>query len=109
MQLTLLHGYPDYIGKRQAICGYGSGPKSYTQAASGGDVVSLPLYQQYADILFPALSVSGTYIVYPFPKATGARQTWALKWVTASTGAEVAGSTDLSAESVQIAGFAGMY
>ncbi len=107
MQLTLLHGYPDYIGKRQAICGYGTGPKSYVQAASGGDQVVQPRFQNYFDVLFPAMSLSGTYIVYPFPKAKGARQTWALMWVTRTTGAEVAASTDLSGETVQLGGFSG--
>jgi hypothetical protein len=109
MKLTLLHGYPDYIGKRMAICGYGTGPTSYVQLASGGDVVLAPRYQNYFDVLFPAMSKSGTYIVYPFPTAVGARATWALKWVTASTGAEVSAAVDLSAEQVQLGGFGGVY
>lgn len=109
MQVTLLHGYPDYIGKRLAICGYGTGPKSYVQLASGGDVVQFPRFQNYVDILFPAMSKSGTYIAYPFPTMVGARAVWALKWVTASTGAEVGAAVDLSAESVQIGGFGGVY
>jgi len=53
--------------------------------------------------------LSGTYIVYPYPVVVGPRQVWALKWVTISTGTEVAASTNLSAESVQLAGFAGVY
>ena len=116
MQLTLLHGYPDYIGKRWAFCGFGKGPKSYVQktgtastAEGGGDVVQIPRFQNYFDIIFPAMSLSGTYIVYPYPVASGPRQTWSLKWVTASTGAEVSAATDLSAETVQLGGFGGDY
>lgn len=109
MKLTLLHGYPDNIGLRQALVGYGSGPASYVQQASGGDVVQAPTFQFYFDILHPAMSKSGTYLVYPFPTAVGSRATWALKWVTASTGAEVSAAVDLSAEQVQLSGFGGNY
>ena len=109
MQLTLLKGYPDYVGKRQIFCGSGVGPTSYVQKASGGDPIVYPPYQNYIDVLFPAMSLSGTYIVYPYPSAVGARATWALKWVTASTGAEVSAAVDLSAEKVQLGGFGGVY
>lgn len=111
MQLTLLHGYPDSVGKRQIVCGTGKGPTSYVQvtATAGGDPITNPSFQNYLDILFPAMTVSGTYIVYPMPVAVGARATWRLKWVTASTGAEVGAATNLSAESVQLGGFAGVY
>src|SRR5271170_1598144 len=107
MQLTLLHGYPDLIGKREAWCGYGSGPASYVQVTTlgGGDPLSVPVFQEYIDIAFPAMTKSGTYIVYPVPVTTGIRPTWRLKWITASSGAEVAAATNLSTESVQIAGF----
>lgn len=109
MQLSLLRGYPDRIGKRFAFVGNGKGPSSYTQYANGGDVVSGLPFQNYIDSIAPAVSVSGTYVVYPIPKTVGARQTWALKWVTISTGTEVAASTNLSAESVQLGGFGGVY
>ena len=113
MQLTLLKGYPDYVGKRQIFCGNGAGPASYVQKTSsptgGGDIITYPPFGNYIDIIFPAMSLSGTYIVYPFQVAIGPRQTWALKWVTISTGTEVSASTNLSAESVQLAGFAGVY
>ena len=116
MILTLLHGYPDYIGKRWAFCGSGKGPKSYIQktgtattAEGGGDPIQAVRFQNYFDVVFPAMSLSGTYAVYPFPVASGARQTWALKWVTISTGTEVSAATDLSAETVQLAGFGGDY
>jgi hypothetical protein len=113
MQLTLLHGYPDYIGKRWAFCGNGTGPTSYTQKTNapvgGGDIVVQIRFNNYIDIMFPALSQSGTYIVYPYPVAVGARQAWALMWVTRTTGVEVTAATNLSAESVQLAGFGGDY
>jgi hypothetical protein len=109
MQLTLLHGYPDFVGRRQILCGYGTGPKSNVQLASGGDVVTIPTFKQVVDILFPALTLSGTYIAYPFPTATGPRKTWAIKWVTASSGAEVGAGVDLSGESIQLGGFGGVY
>lgn len=109
MKLTLLHGYPDNVGQRQIFDGYGSGPASYVQLASGGDVVSAPNFQFYFDNIFPAMSKSGTYLVYAFPTVMGARATWALKWVTASTGAEVSAAVDLSAEQVMLSGFGGNY
>jgi hypothetical protein len=111
MQLTLLHGYPDYVGKRFLLCGTGKGPASYVQVTTtgGGDPLAVPSFQRYADIWFPTLTVSGTYIVYPVPVAVGVRPTWRLKWVTASTGAEVSAATNLSAESVQLAGIGGDY
>jgi hypothetical protein len=111
MQLTRINnGYPDYIGKRQAFVGYGFGPTSYLQAASGGDTISVQRYDYYVDYFAPALTSDGTYIVYPFPAvSTAGRQTWALKWVTASTGAEVSSGTNLSGESVILGGFVGSY
>lgn len=111
MQLTLLKGYPDRVGKRFILCGNGAGPKSYVTvtAAAGGDPIAVPAFENYVDILFPAVSVSRTYIVYPIPNIVGARSTWRLKWCTASNGTEVSAATDLSAESVQIGGFGGVY
>jgi hypothetical protein len=41
MQLTLLHGYPDLIGKRFAFVGYGTGPASYSRTT--GDAIALPI------------------------------------------------------------------
>jgi hypothetical protein len=106
MQITLLQGYPDYIGKRQALCGSGVGPSSYT---TGGVSVTFNRYSQYVDILFPALTISGTYYVWPIPSGVGERQTWSLKFVVVATGAEAAAATDLSGESVQIGGYGGTY
>jgi len=77
MQLTFLHGYPDYVGKRLIFAGYGSGPASYLAT---GDPVVLPRYGNYIDIIFSALSVSGNYQVTAQPSSFGARATWSLLW-----------------------------
>jgi hypothetical protein len=78
MNLTLLKGYPDFIGKRQAWAGYGNGPSSYV---AGGDPIVLPQYGGYIDAVFgPVYSVSGNYLVTPIPSGAGPRQTWKLKW-----------------------------
>ena len=109
MQLTLLHGYPDNIGRRAAFVGWGAGPASYVQAASGGDVVTVPRFQFYIDFLDGNLSVSKTYYIQAFPTGIGARQTWALKWAVAATNVEVGAGVNLSAERVQLGGFGGQY
>lgn len=107
MQVTLLHGYPDYIGKRFAWAGYGNGPKSYV---TGGDPVTLPGFQNYIDIVFASgFSLSKLYNVDPVNSANGQRATWKMIWVVFSTGLEVANGVDLSAETVQIGGFGGTY
>lgn len=111
MQLNLLHGYPDVIGKRFAFVGNGAGPSSYVQVttADGGDPLTLPGFQNYIDWAGVGVSVSRTYIAYPIPVLVGSRQLWRLKWCTASNGTEVSAATDLSAERVQIGGFGGQY
>lgn len=107
MQPKLLEGYPDFIGRRIAWCGYGNGPKSYV---TGGDVVTLPGFKMYIDVIFAGgFSVSGTYYVDAIQQGVGARQTWKIIWTVASTDAEVAPGTDLSAEQVQIGGFGGTF
>lgn len=107
MQLTLLSGYPDNVGRRQIWAGYGTGPASYN--ATTRDPLAFPRFQFYVDVIIPAVTVSGTYIVYGIAAGVGPRQQWALKWVTAATGAEVAAATNLSAEQVQLGGFGGQY
>jgi hypothetical protein len=54
-------------------------------------------------------STTGTYLVRAI-QLTSYNQglgnpTWALQWVNASTGAEVAGATNLSAETVRLVAF----
>lgn len=106
MQLALFQGYPDYIGKRLALCGSGSGPASY---ATGGDPIAYARFGNYIDSLNPAISVSGTYLIYPIPSAASVRATWKAKWIVASTGLEVAAATNLSGESVILSGYGGVY
>src|SRR6266705_5487381 len=99
MQLTLLAGYPDRVGKRFVWVGYGKGPASY---ATGGDPIALPGFQNYIDAIESGgLSVSGTYYVRAIPSVGGIRPTWELLWVVASTNAEVTATTNLSAETIQ--------
>jgi hypothetical protein len=83
MQPTLLKGYPDLIGRRQAWTEYVNGPASYV---SGGDPVILPLYGIHIDDVFgPVYSMSGNYLATPIPSGVGPRQTWKLKWSASST------------------------
>lgn len=79
MQLTLLHGYPDLIGKRSAWCGYGNGPKSYVPLT--GDPLVVPQFQYYIDnVNGSVMSVSGNYQIIAKPSGVGPRQTWAAIW-----------------------------
>lgn len=77
MQLTLLHGYPDLVGKRSIFCGYGSGPASYVQT---GDAVTTGQYGYYIDAIFEATTVSGSYAVTFQPSGFGPRATWKAIW-----------------------------
>lgn len=105
--LTLLKGYPDRIGKRFAFVGYANGPKSYIQ---GGDPATLPGFQNYIDFIDGGvLSVSGTYYVISRPLAFGPRATWNIVWTVTATDAEVGAGVDLSAETIQLGGFGGVY
>jgi hypothetical protein len=94
MQLTFLHGYPDYIGKRFAFAGYGNGPSSYVAT---GDPIVLPRYDNYIDVIFSALSVGGAYEVKALPQSFGNRATQTLVWsgvlgTVASVAQNVAGT-----------------
>jgi hypothetical protein len=77
MQITLLHGYPDYVGKRFIFAGYGSGPASYL---ASGDPVALSRYGNYIDLLYSGISVSGIYSLRPLPSFAGARASWVYLW-----------------------------
>lgn len=108
MQLSLLKGYPDLIGRRQAFCGSGAGPSSYSQTT--GDVVAVTGYEKYFDIVHNTpQDPTGTYYAQARPSAVGPRATWSLHWFVVSTGAEVADSTDLSTYSLQVDGLMGEY
>lgn len=107
MQLTLLSGYPDNVGRRHIWCGHGKGPSSYSQANK--DPLERIRLSWWYDAIIPALTTSGTYRVEGIASGVGPRQEWKLKWVVAATGAEVANGTNLSTQTVQLAGFGGQY
>jgi hypothetical protein len=109
MQLTLLKGYPDLIGRRQAICGYGTGPAVYNNVT--GDVITIPGYERYIDAIFGGvLDTTGVILAHAKPSGSGARQTWALFYTTLSTGLPLANaSTAASGLIFQVGGFAGEY
>jgi hypothetical protein len=110
MQLTLLHGYPDYVGRRQIFAGFGNGPTSYTGGSSPTDTILVPRFQFYIDAIAEiSISVSGTYYAIAQPSGVGPRATWYLRYFTASTGAEVSNSTNLSAEKFVVSGYGGQY
>jgi hypothetical protein len=104
VQITLNQGYPDRVGRRYIFNGSAVGPTLYT---AGGETLSIGQFNNYIDNVFPARSLSGTYIGYGIPSAIGPRATWKFYIVTASTGAQASG--DLSAEKFVIGGFAGTY
>lgn len=107
MQLTLMHGYPDLIGRRSAFAGFGNGPAAYT---TGGDPVTLGTFNYYIDAIEGnGFTVSGNYYVVPIPSKAGPRATWKLKWFTQGTNTEVGNGTNLSAESLILSGLGGLY
>jgi|SRR5215475_7796780 len=103
----MLTGYPDNVGRRHIWCGYGNGPAHYSHQTK--DPLASPRFQFYFDAVFPAVSVSGEYIVYGVAHGVGPRQEWTLKWVKAEDGEEVSNGHDLSDEQVQLAGFGGQF
>lgn len=112
MILTMVNGYPDFLGYRQAFCGYGTGPTSYV---TGGDPTTLQNNRRFIDVLFGGmLTVSGNYIVHAVPSASGERVTWSAVWYYATSvhgtvGNQVSAATNLSGETVQMGGFCGQW
>lgn len=119
MQVTLLHGYPDLVGRRRMYTAFGVGPTSYVQygvgpPVVGGDVLTGLPFQTYIDSLQGAYSSDGTIFAMPIPNATGPRQTWRFRYfnVSASTpgiGAEVTAATNLSTKNFQFFFIGGQY
>jgi hypothetical protein len=107
MQLTILVGYPDNVGRRHIFCGHGHGPASYSDADK--DKLEPFRFGMTYDVVFPAMTVSGNYIVYPHPDGVGPRREWKLKWVKADDGEEVSHGHNLSQEQVQIGGYCGQF
>lgn len=105
--ISYQHGsYPDLVGRRSIFAGNYVGPKSYT---TNGDPVTVGPFNYYIDWINGTLSVSGTYLVRFIPSAAGPRATWKAIWIVVSTGLEVSNATDLSAETVIVGGFGGLF
>jgi len=108
MQLKLLNGYPDFVGKRATFCGYGNGPASYSQTT--GDVLQFPLTNWYIDAVLGSVETpTGTYFVRARPAGVGARRAWGLYWYNTADGTPVSNGTNLSAQQIQIGGLCGQY
>lgn len=112
MLLTMYKDWPNLLGRKQAFVATASGnPTSYV---TGGDPVIVPGYSFYIDYMIGgAMTVSGNYVVSFYPSATGPRATWKARWayapgnsVSGTAGAEVSSATNLSAEVLDVAGFA---
>ena len=99
--------YPEFVGRRALLVGYGTGPAAYVSGAADPVTLNLPNY--YIDaICGPAISVDGTYAVVARPSGTGARQTWSLYWYNFPAWT-AASSGNLSGEQVQLAAFVGQF
>ena len=118
MQITLLHGYPDMIGRRRVIAAFASGPSSYTQFAAGppvtgGDPIQgLPFQFYIDDMLGAALSTDGTIMAIFQPLAVGPRVTWIARYfafTSSGLGAEQNTGTNLSAKKFQMSMLCGSY
>lgn len=113
MQLTFLHGYPDYIGKRFAWAGYGNGPASYVNTGTvitSGDPLTLPRFDNYIDTVeSDAISVSGNYYYVAIPSIANSRATWKLLYYSVGTTTQVSNGVNLSAEQFLISGLGGVY
>lgn len=108
MQLTLLSGYPDLVGRRQDFVGYGVGPSSYSQTT--GDLVNTFQYGGYYDkVENTAQDPTGTYYAQARPSFNGPRAVWSLHWIVVATGAEVANGVNLSTFSLMVSGKCGLY
>ena len=99
-----------------------AGPASYAQVVNntasplgpptGGQAITPSAFGLSAGlegIFVVGSSLSGTYTVQAF-QTNGYNQgnnnsTWALRWITAATGAEVGAAVNLSAETVRLIGF----
>lgn len=107
MVIKLFNNYPDFIGKRQAICGSVTGPSSYVVFSGVGDPISVDRFTYYIDALSPCVTINGTYRIEPIPNGANLRAAWKARWVVVSTGAEVTAGTDLSGQSAVIFGLGG--
>lgn len=108
---NLLDGYPQPMGDRYCSCIDHKGPASYTQITpgsppTGGDQIQASEFGlKFIDMMWGgALSDDGTYEVEGSPGVGGQAEPskWFLIWITAATGAQVSGATNLSARSIRL-------
>lgn len=108
---NILDGYPQSMGDHVVSIVDHKGPASYTQITpgsppTGGDQITAAEFGlKYIDMLWGgALSDDGTYEVEGSPGIASAAEPskWFLMWITANTGAQVAGATNLSARSIRL-------
>lgn len=103
-----------YAGGRDVWGGHGIffcnyvGATSYQGGSLGGDIVdaiggltelgaaNTPL--RNIDAIIHSNSISGTFEIKAYSLSAGPSKRWLLRWFTISTGAEVANTTNLSAE-----------
>ena len=111
-----LADYPDSFGAHKGSVFAHAGPSSYVQLSvaplAGGDVVqAVEAGVTFFDIVIPTgLSDSGTYRVEAVApvgnpstnKQAAHARTWLLRWVVVSSGAQVNGEFNLSAETVRL-------
>jgi hypothetical protein len=112
--LKRLAGGRDVWGGHGVMIFLYTGPTSYQGGAAGGDIIDAIGGGTGTQLLasntglrtlvavIPCVSASGTYAIEGGPAATlgtaGAARRFLLRWRTFSTGAEVANTTNLSAE-----------
>ena len=115
---NVLADYPDSAGAHRMTVFAHTGPTSYTAMttgplAGGDSVTAAEAGIKFFDAVIPiGLSDSGLYVVQavapvanPSTNKQAAHATsWRLRWVTASTGVEVTGTTNLSAQTVRLFG-----
>jgi hypothetical protein len=106
--------YPQVPGSKLEVLTMVDGPSSYTQITpgtppTGGQTLNAKdVGLGTIDFVFPGTSDNGTYIVYPIwtTQSAGVKPGQAtsvqLMWITAATGAQVSGATNLSGRSVKL-------
>jgi hypothetical protein len=106
-----LDGYPQAWGDRMISMVDHKGPLSYTQIApgappTGGDQITAAEFGlKFITMLWGgSLSDDGTFEVEGSPGVAqqGEPTKWFLMWITAATGAQVAGATNLSPRTIRL-------
>jgi len=107
---TVSGDYPIVAGNRKMSVIDHAGPSSYTQVSvatppTGGDTVNASEFGlKFIECLLVMGSDNGAYDGTAFPLAGQFQPSTSviLEWVTAHTGAEVAGATNLSARTMRL-------